>query len=325
MKLSRRTFLAGLVAASGATLMTPKKTIAAVSDQSYATLIDLTKCDGCAGEAVADCVQACRSANQHRFPEPNPEMLKPYWPQKSFEDWSQKREITNRLTPYNWTFVQRVTVEHGGAEYTIAIPRRCMHCDNPPCAKLCPFGIMKKHPEGMVDIDPDLCFGGAKCRTVCPWNIPQRQAGVGIYQMLDPLPAGGGVMFKCDLCKDKLTAGEQPACIQACSKQAMTIGPRREIMAHAEALRSEYNGFLYGKEEHGGTSTVYVSKVPFEKIDAALLAQAKKTETVMRLHQPDNILITHEGKAKTALLAPVIGAVGAFMATANKEKKGEEK
>jgi len=34
---------------------------------------------------------------------------------------------------------------------------------------------MEKTAEGAVVIDHESCFGGAKCRSVCPWNIPQRQ------------------------------------------------------------------------------------------------------------------------------------------------------
>lgn len=59
------------------------------------------------------------------------------------------------------------------------MPRRCMHCDNPPCANVCPFAAHTKTDEGAVVINPDLCFGGAKCRDVCPWGIPQQQAAWG--------------------------------------------------------------------------------------------------------------------------------------------------
>ena len=112
--------------------------------------------------------------------------IKDYWPQQFHEDWSEKRDITDRLTPYNWIFIQKVAVDVNGREETVHVPRRCMHCDSPACVKLCPFGTNKKTPEGPVYIDPVLCFGGAKCRTVCPWKVPQRQAGVGIYTYLDP-------------------------------------------------------------------------------------------------------------------------------------------
>lgn len=316
MEISRRAFLAGGAAVAATAVAGAKPVMAAISDRSYATLIDLTKCDGCEGKPVPECVTACRSANQAKFPEPDPKMLKPYWPQKEFEDWSKKRDLTNRLTPYNWTFVQKVEVDHEGRKTAVSVPRRCMHCDSPACVKLCPFGVNHKNEDGTVTIDPDLCFGGAKCRTVCPWSVPQRQAGVGIYTKLDPMPAGGGVMFKCDLCRDRLLTGNPPACVPSCPKKALEIGLRSDIYAKAEALAKSVGGYLYGDKQNGGTSTLYVSAVPFDKIDAALVAKAGDPAKTMRLNNPPNMLKEKEGKAWAALLSPLAGLATAFAATA---------
>jgi len=51
----------------------------------------------------------------------------------------------------------------------------------PACATLCPFAANHKFENGSVVIDQDICFGGAKCQTLCPWQIPQRQSGIGVY------------------------------------------------------------------------------------------------------------------------------------------------
>jgi len=72
----------------------------------------------------------------------------------------------------------------GGRGNFNEIQRRCMHCDNPPCVRGCPFGALSKQPEGKTVIDHSICFGGAKCRDVCPLGIPQKQAGVGMYLKL---------------------------------------------------------------------------------------------------------------------------------------------
>jgi Fe-S-cluster-containing dehydrogenase component len=297
---------------------------AAVRAESYATLIDLTKCDGCPGKDMPACVSACRTANAHKFPDPDPAMLKDYWPQPKHEDWSDKQHVFNRLTPYNWLFVQHVDVEVDGETVEAHVPRRCMHCDNPPCVKLCPFGSNIKTTEGPVYIEESLCMGGAKCRDVCPWDVPQRQAGVGPYTMIDPLPAGGGVMYKCDLCRDRLAEGEQPACMEACPNNAMHIGTREEMTELAEELRARYNGYIYGDVQNGGTSTLYVSSIPFEKIDAALqqqAAQAEQPQPIMRLHNPENMLAQNIKWSTLALAAPVVGAVGALAATMQKKRE----
>ncbi len=230
--------------------------------KAVATLIDLTKCDGCDGEEVPICVKACRTENADRFPEP----VKPIpdvFPTHKIADWSDRRDVIDRLTPYNWIFVQKVKV----GSRTVHIPRRCMHCDNPPCANLCPWGVNKKMPEGPVVINTKTCLGGAKCKSVCPWHIPQRQSGVGLYLKILPNFIGNGVMYKCDLCYHRTKEGKPPACVEACPKGAMVFGPRDEIIAMAKRPQKEIGGYLYGLDENGGTSTIYVSDVPFEEID----------------------------------------------------------
>jgi len=323
MKLSRRTFLAGAAAAATATVL-PKRSAQAVrASESWATLIDLTRCNGCDGETMPKCVAVCRDKNTAKFPEPDPALIKDYWPKDFHEDWSDRRDITYRLTPYNWLFVDEIYLEIDGRDERINIPRRCMHCDAPACVSLCPFGTAKKDADGPVRIEPDLCFGGAKCRAVCPWHVPQRQAGVGIYTTIDPVPIGGGVMYKCDLCRDLLDKGETPKCISACPQKAMKIGPREEIYALADQLKEEYNGYLYGKNEHGGTSTIYVSKIPFEKIDAAIIEDVDP-KSVMRFHRPENEGAKQHRRASVALLAPLAGIVGAFAATISKKEEDDE-
>ncbi len=211
MNISRRGFLA-LSGAICSSLILGNDVEA--WEGKYAMLVDLTKCDGCKDEPIPKCVKACREYNKERFPEPK-KPIQPYWPRKTYEDWSDKRGKIDNLTPYNWIFVQRISID--GQE--LYIPRRCMHCDNPPCVRECPFGALTKQPEGNSVINDKLCFGGAKCRDVCPWHIPQRQAGVGIYLKILPKYAGGGVMYKCDLCKDKIKKGEEPACVVACRER----------------------------------------------------------------------------------------------------------
>jgi Fe-S-cluster-containing dehydrogenase component len=317
-KLNRRKFIltAGTIAISN--LIPHIEAEGSVAPNSFATLIDLTKCDGCKNYQTPICVLACKEENKSKFPEPDKKMLKPYWPQKFFDDWSTKREVIDRLTPYNWIFVQKVKITKDGKEEEISIPRRCMHCDNPPCAKLCPFGVNKKHPEGPVTIDCKLCFGGAKCKDVCPWNVPQRQAGVGIYTYLDPLPVGGGVMYKCDLCFDKIKKGQIPNCVEKCPKKAISFGKREEIFAMAERLAKENNLHIYGKNENGGTSTLYLSRIPFEEIDKAILEQNKDKKQIIRFHKPKNMLDKYKNLAKLILLSPLLAIISAFITAKRK-------
>jgi Fe-S-cluster-containing dehydrogenase component len=143
-------------------------------------------------------VQACRETNAAKFPEPRKPFPKMYPSRVKVSDWSERREVMDRLTPYNWLFIQHAAVKLNGEDTELAIPRRCMHCVNPPCVKLCPWGSAKQLENGISWIDADICLGGSKCKNVCPWDIPQRQTGVGLYLDLLPSLAGNGVMYKCD-------------------------------------------------------------------------------------------------------------------------------
>jgi Fe-S-cluster-containing dehydrogenase component len=217
-------------------------------------------------------VEACRKANAAKFPEPRKPFPKMYPSRVKVSDWSEKREVSDRLSPYNWLFIQHATVRVDGKDTELTLPRRCMHCVNPPCVKLCPWGSAKQLENGISRIDPDICLGGSKCKNVCPWDIPQRQTGVGLYLNLLPSLAGNGVMYKCDRCYDRMARGDLPACIEACPEEVQSIGPRQDMIARARAIAKEINGYVYGETENGGTNTIYVSPVPFEEINRAITA-----------------------------------------------------
>jgi len=315
--MNRRTFLktlglagAGAACASAApapAAQAASSAFAAPAAGDQATLFDLSKCIGCGA-----CVEACREANADRYPEP----AKPFPPmypadRAKPEDWSDKRDVDDRLTPYNWLYVQHFQVEHEGQAVELHMPRRCMHCTNPPCANLCPWGACAKEDDGAVAIAADLCLGGAKCRSVCPWHIPQRQTGVGLYLDLLPSLAGNGVMYKCDRCAPRRARGELPACIEACPMQVQSIGPRAEMVAKARELAASIRGHIYGLDENGGTNTLYVSPVPF----AALAAAAPQGPGRPGLARVGDSMADSNKLAAAVFLAPVAGlAAGARQA-----------
>ena len=49
MGMRRRTFLSGVVAATVACVLHRRNSQATIEEEAYATLIDLTQCDGCEG------------------------------------------------------------------------------------------------------------------------------------------------------------------------------------------------------------------------------------------------------------------------------------
>ena len=303
-QISRRSFLKGSVAAACGLAAAPRPAKATASTEApLATLLDIRKCIGCGA-----CVDACTESNGPKFPRPKKPYPKMVPARVKVEDWSDKQDETDRLTPYNWLYIQTATVTVDGEERDLTIPRRCMHCVNPPCVKLCPWGAARQLENGIARIDADLCMGGAKCRTVCPWQIPQRQTGVGLYLDLMPAFAGNGVMYKCDRCYDRIAQGEQPACIEACPEGVQTIGPRDEIVQKAHALAKEINGYIYGETENGGTHTIYVSPVPFEVIDKAI----EKGNGQPHLAPVEDTMADNNNLAKAMMVAPLAGVAAAL-------------
>jgi len=305
-EISRRSFLkGGLATAAGlATAGIPgAEALADVEkEKQLATLLDIRKCIGCGA-----CVDACSEANVDKYPNPQKPFPKMYPSRAKISDWSDKREVSERLTPYNWLFIQHATVDINGVETEITIPRRCMHCVNPPCVKLCPWGAAKQLTNGISRIDPDICLGGSKCNKVCPWDIPQRQTGVGLYLDILPNFAGNGVMFKCDRCYERVAAGELPACIDACPEDVQTIGPRDEIIQKAKTLAEEINGYIYGAAENGGTNTIYVSPVAFEDLNKAIQKGTGKPH----LDRVADTMADANNLVAAMILAPVAGLAAA--------------
>ena len=319
-QISRRAFLkGGMAAAAGvAAAGIPGTEALAGPDESkqLATLIDISKCIGC--EA---CVDACSEVNADKYPNPQKPFPKMYPSRVPVEDWSEKQDVSNRLTPYNWLYIQRADVKINGEEKELTIPRRCMHCVNPPCVKLCPWGAAQQQENGISRIDSDLCLGGSKCKKVCPWDIPQRQTGTGLYLDIMPSLAGNGVMYKCDRCYDRVAEGELPACIEACPEDVQIIGLREEIVKKAHARAKEISGYIYGEKENGGTNTIYVSPIPFEDLNQAVAKGKGKPH----LKPVEDTMAQANNLAAAMIIAPLAGitaAVGKYFKRSKTVSKG---
>ncbi|MDP8962065.1 MAG: dimethyl sulfoxide reductase anchor subunit [Actinomycetota bacterium] len=87
----------------------------------------------------------------------------------------------------------------------------CHHCVEPACMSGCPVDAYEKDPDtGIVRHLDDQCIGCGYCIWTCPYEVPRYDRGRGIVR-------------KCDMCADRLAAGEAPACVQACPTQAISL------------------------------------------------------------------------------------------------------
>jgi len=77
-------------------------------------------------------------------------------------------------------------------------------------------------------------------------------------------------------------------------------------MAHERA--KEIGGHIYGETENGGTGTIYVSKVSFDKIDSAL----REGKSSLMMGKVENPLRSVNQWAKGFVIGPLVSALGAI-------------
>jgi formate dehydrogenase iron-sulfur subunit len=72
------------------------------------------------------------------------------------------------------------------------------------------------------------------------------------------------------MCAPRQAKGLKPACTEVCPVQAGIFGEREDLLCEAEnRLRQEpakYMQYIYGKNEVGGTSVLYLSAIPFDAL-----------------------------------------------------------
>ena len=75
----------------------------------------------------------------------------------------------------------------------------CRHCDDPPCADVCPEEAICKRDDGIVVMDYDLCTGCQACIDACPYDAISYDHDQNIAS-------------KCNLCHHRIDQGLIPAC-----------------------------------------------------------------------------------------------------------------
>jgi len=237
MSLDRRQFIKLAGMGLGGLLLSPQ--IARASggvdaESSVAMLYDSTKCIGCRA-----CQNACKDWNGNPA-EPDPTGL---------------YDAPMELSADTWTLIQ---LYEGNNEPSF-IKLQCMHCLHPACVSACPVHALQKTVEGPVTYDPKRCIGCRYCMVACPFGVPR-------FEWDEVLPK----VAKCTFCKDRLAVGDGPACVEACPTGALIWGTRGELLAEAESRLAnnpdKYVNHIYGKEDGGGTSVLYLSHVPFENL-----------------------------------------------------------
>ncbi len=240
MKLNRRTFFK-LAGTAGAVALAPAKaaatTDAAVLDAGRrGVLVDTTKCIGCRA-----CEAACAEANTLSG-------------QVALDD-AAAFATPRKTDTASFTVVNKAAV----ASPARFVKQQCMHCVEPACASACLARALDKTPTGPVVYHKDRCLGCRYCMVACPFDVPK-------YQYQKALP----YVKKCTFCAERQARGDAPACTSVCPSGALTFGSRNALLDTARerlyAKNSPYVRHIYGENEVGGTSWLYITDIPLEKL-----------------------------------------------------------
>lgn len=123
-------------------------------------------------------------------------------------------------------------------------PTLCMHCDKPPCVKVCPVDATFKRRDGIVLIDNERCIGCRFCMAACPystrvfnWEEPKQGEMSEISMDMEHLhyspdyagmPSQKGTVDKCDFCPHMIDKGKLPHCVSACPNGVFFFGDAYE-------------------------------------------------------------------------------------------------
>jgi formate dehydrogenase iron-sulfur subunit len=239
---------------------------AAATGPIRATLIDIANCIGCRA-----CQVACKQ-----------------WNEKDGEQTELESDLGFQnpatLSARTYTLIAFHESENpampGGVESAFVM-QRCLHCLEPGCVSACPTTALQRQADGPVRYDADECIGCRYCMLACPWDVPTADWNTRAPKISkcthcndrcdQPLPVARNATNLSEGEKKTFTDTMQvPACVKACPADALRYGTRDEMLALAHKRIADrpdkYIDHVYGEKELGGTSVLYLSRVPFEKL-----------------------------------------------------------
>jgi len=226
--------------------------------------VDLDRCQGCRA-----CVEACKIEN-------------------------------NTPSAVYWMYVFRLEQGEFPDTNISFLPRPCQHCENPPCAKVCPVGARYKRDDGVVLTDYERCIGCRYCEVACPygvnffnWRKPEEAfadykiafgdpdvmavtgGAIPAYKNPDHAKLQGkeqrltsgsahykGVIEKCTFCVHRIDQGLVPACVDTCPVGALRFGDIDDSQSPISQYVANRAQFKLLEELGTDPSVIYVGGTP---------------------------------------------------------------
>jgi Fe-S-cluster-containing dehydrogenase component len=124
------------------------------------------------------------------------------------------------------------------------MPLVCNHCENPPCAEICPLGAITKRQDGIVVLNQEACDGCRACVDACPY------AAISFDEEKEAAE-------KCNLCVHRIDRGLAPFCVVCCEGQAIHFGNLNDPEQEAGRLAGRETSFQLLKEQGTGPWVFY--------------------------------------------------------------------
>ncbi len=135
----------------------------------------------------------------------------------------------------------------------------CNHCLVPSCLIGCPVeAYTKDAATGIVQHSAEACIGCQYCTWNCSYGVPQYNPE-------------RGVVGKCDMCYGRLTAGREPACVNACPEGAIRI----EIV-NVEEWRKDYSSAANAPGLPSADDSISTTRIT---LPSKLLPEMKKADS----------------------------------------------
>ena len=168
-------------------------------------------------------------------------------------------KVENKLDPQEEKYLSLTAYTALDTYNDKFVRRLCQHCEVPTCVSVCPVGALQKTEAGPVTYDGEKCIGCRYCLQACPFRVPR-------YEWKSTKPR----IQKCNFCVSRQSRGLQTACAEACPTGATKFGTRAALLQEARkrisASPGKYVDRIFGQEDVGGTSMLYLSPVAFEQV-----------------------------------------------------------
>lgn len=155
--------------------------------------------------------------------------------------------------------------------YNEIVPTQCQHCEDAPCAAVCPTHATYVTDSGVVLVDPEKCIGCKYCMAACPYQA----------RWVDD---DTGEVGKCTFCHHRTAHGLLPACVSTCVTRARYFGDLDDPSSDIAKKVADVGGEALFADLGLNPSVLYVG-----------LSQVEGLPATSAIHRGGNVVKPYEG------------------------------